>query len=67
LINWYARDRRQDESAPMFFARVEVAQVKQLLGDLERLAEQDATPADFIDLGEAGAFNPEVMEGECSA
>jgi sulfite reductase beta subunit-like hemoprotein len=67
LIDWYARDRMQDESAPAFFARVEVAQVKALLADLERLTEQDATEADFIDLGEEGAFNPEIMDGECSA
>jgi hypothetical protein len=26
-----------------------------------------ARPEDFIDLAEVSAFNPEVMEGECSA
>jgi sulfite reductase (NADPH) hemoprotein beta-component len=67
LINWYARARMPDESATAFFSRVEVSQVKEQLADLERLTEQDATPADFIDLGEVGAFNPETMEGECSA
>jgi sulfite reductase (NADPH) hemoprotein beta-component len=67
LINWYSRDRVADESAAAFFARVDVAQVRDELADLEQLTEQDATAADYIDLGEAGAFNPEVMDGECSA
>ena len=67
LIGWYTRDRQADETAQAFFARVDVSQVKAELADLERLTEADAIPADFIDLGEAGAFNPEVMEGECSA
>jgi hypothetical protein len=26
----------------------------------------DATPDDFIDLGETTAFVPEVMDGECA-
>jgi hypothetical protein len=37
------------------------------LADLERLNEQEATAADFIDLGELSEFNPLVMDGECSA
>jgi hypothetical protein len=41
--------------------------VKAVLGDLERLTPEDAEPQDFIDLAEVSAFNPEVMEGECSA
>ena len=32
----------------------------------ERLQPGDAVPADFIDLGEAAEFAPEVMEGECA-
>jgi sulfite reductase beta subunit-like hemoprotein len=67
LIGLYARSRRPNESAPDFFARVELSQVKQELADLERLTLLEATPADFIDLGEVDAFSPEVMEGECSA
>jgi len=35
--------------------------------DLESLAEGDLTPADFVDLGEADEFAPEILEGECSA
>jgi hypothetical protein len=41
--------------------------VKTTLGDLERLEAGDAAAADFVDLGEAGEFTPEVMDGECSA
>jgi sulfite reductase (NADPH) hemoprotein beta-component len=67
LIGLYSRARRPNESAPDFFARVELSQVKQELADLERLTLLEATPADFIDLGEVDAFSPEIMEGECSA
>ena len=67
LIHLYGRERVADESASAFFARIDVSRVKEELADLERLTEQDVTPADFVDLGEAQAFNPEVMEGECSA
>ena len=31
------------------------------------LLPDEAEPQDFIDLAEVSAFNPEVMEGECSA
>ncbi len=67
LIDLYARAKKPGESAPAFFARVDVGQVKETLADLERLTAQDATAADYIDLGELSEFNPLVMEGECSA
>jgi sulfite reductase beta subunit-like hemoprotein len=67
LIGLYRSERREDESAPAFFGRVELARVKQELADLERLAPEDAVPADFIDLGEDAEFKPEVLDGECSA
>jgi sulfite reductase (NADPH) hemoprotein beta-component len=67
LIALYARDRRAGELAPAFFARVDLAQVKETLADLETFTEADAVPADYVDLGDAGDFNPEVLEGECSA
>lgn len=41
--------------------------MKALLADLEPLPLENATPDDFIDLGETTAFVPEVMDGECSA
>ena len=66
LIALYARERRAGESAPAFFARADIARVKETLADLEAFTEADAAPADYVDLGEADTFNPEVMEGECS-
>ncbi len=62
----HARGGR-NESAPEFFARVELSHVKQELADLERLTVLEATPDDYVDLGEVEAFSPEVMDGECSA
>jgi len=67
LIDLYVRTREEGESAPAYFARVDVAVVKAALADLERLLEHETAPADFIDLGELSEFNPLVMEGECSA
>jgi len=67
LIDLYARERGAEESAPAFFRRVPIDVVKSELADLERLLPGDAVPADFIDLGDANEFAPEVMEGECSA
>jgi sulfite reductase beta subunit-like hemoprotein len=67
LIGLYTRVREPEESATAFFARVDVLRVKQELADLERLTEQEATAPDYVDLGEVDAFNPEVMDGECSA
>ena len=67
LIALYQREREDGEEATEFFRRVEVATVARELADLHHLTEQDATPLDFVDLGETGEFAPEVMEGECSA
>ena len=36
-------------------------------GTSKELAPEAATDVDFIDLAEDHAFNPEVMDGECSA
>lgn len=67
LIGLYNDERLEGESAPAFFARVDLARVKTLLADLEQLTAEDALPADFVDLGEDVEFAPEVMAGECSA
>jgi sulfite reductase (NADPH) hemoprotein beta-component len=67
LLRLYARERSEGESATSFFGRVELDVVKMELADLEPLRPGDAVPADFIDLGEAAEFAPEVMDGECSA
>ena len=62
-----ARSASAGETATAFFGRVELDAVKARLADLETLQPGDAVPADFIDLGEAAEFAPEVMDGECSA
>jgi sulfite reductase (NADPH) hemoprotein beta-component len=67
LLLLYQHERRDGESAREFIRRLPVARVKELLADLEALAEQDAQPTDFVDLGEQTEFRPEVMDGECSA
>jgi sulfite reductase beta subunit-like hemoprotein len=67
LVKLYQDQRSQQESPLTFFRRVDLGAVKAVLGDLERLSPEDAEPQDFIDLAEVSAFNPEVMEGECSA
>jgi len=67
LIQLYQEQRAGGESAIGFFRRVDVAVVKSTLADLERLTPEEAGPQDFIDLAEVSPFNPEVMDGECSA
>ena len=66
LIALYAGERSDGESAPAFFARVDLGRVKAVLADLESLTEAAASPGDFVDLGEAGDFAPDIQEGECS-
>ncbi|HEV8254303.1 MAG TPA: nitrite/sulfite reductase [Vicinamibacteria bacterium] len=67
LIGLYTSERAPGESASAFFRRVEVGRVKAELADLERIAPEDAVPADFVDLGDEAAFQLTTMEGECSA
>jgi sulfite reductase (NADPH) hemoprotein beta-component len=66
LVDFYDREKAKDESAAAFFQRVPLDSVKAVLADLERLATEEASESDFIDLGEQTAFAPEVMEGECA-
>ena len=67
LIEMYAKEREQDESAPDFFRRVSVDAVRLKLADLERLTQEQAVPTDYVDLAEAAEFAPEVMDGECAS
>jgi sulfite reductase (NADPH) hemoprotein beta-component len=67
LLGLYAREKRDGELAPSFFARVEVARVARELLDLTRMTASDAEALDFVDLAESAEFAPEVMDGECSA
>jgi sulfite reductase beta subunit-like hemoprotein len=67
LTDLYRKERGPDEAPLAFFRRIEVPKVKAVLADLEKLSPEAATEIDFIDLAEDHAFNPEVMDGECSA
>ena len=67
LLDLYTRERNAGESAPTFFARVDVAHVSAVLADLQQITAADAVPLDFVDLAETAEFTPEVMDGECSA
>jgi sulfite reductase beta subunit-like hemoprotein len=50
-----------------FWTTVPLDALKALIADLDKLADADATPDDFIDLGNAAAFEVATSEGECSA
>jgi sulfite reductase (NADPH) hemoprotein beta-component len=67
LVQLYRTEGREADGPLAFFRSVEAPRVKALLADLEKLAPEAATEQDFIDLAEDHAFNPEVMDGECSA
>ena len=67
LVQLYRDEGTPSERPLTFFRRIEVPKVKALLADLEKIAPGEANDVDFIDLAEDHAFNPEVMDGECSA
>jgi sulfite reductase (NADPH) hemoprotein beta-component len=67
LVQLYKDEAAPAEAPLTFFRRVEAPRVKALLADLEKIDPVAATETDFIDLAEDHAFNPEVMDGECSA
>jgi len=67
IVALYTAERAAGETARAFLRRVDVRQVKTLLADLEALAESDAAPEHFIDLGEETEFKVETQEGECVA
>ena len=67
LVQLYRTEGSEADGPLAFFRSVEAPRVKAVLADLEKLAPEAATEEDFIDLAEDHAFNPEVMDGECSA
>ncbi|HXH24882.1 MAG TPA: hypothetical protein VNI78_06505, partial [Vicinamibacterales bacterium] len=68
LLDLYLRERRSaDEDLGAFFRRIPAASATEALKELSNLQPDEARSEDFIDLGETQAFNPEVMDGECSA
>jgi sulfite reductase beta subunit-like hemoprotein len=67
MLRLYEDERTSGETATAFFLRVDPAHARAAVADLEKMAAEDAMPADFIDPGEDHAFNPEVMDGECAS
>jgi sulfite reductase beta subunit-like hemoprotein len=67
LLDLYRLRREPDEELGAFYRRIPPATATEALKDLAQLLPDEATEADFIDLGESQAFAPEVMDGECSA
>jgi sulfite reductase beta subunit-like hemoprotein len=67
LLNLYREQRQDGEELGAFFRRIPPATATATLNDLAQLLPTDVTDADLIDLGESHTFNPEVMDGECSA
>jgi sulfite reductase (NADPH) hemoprotein beta-component len=67
ILSLYAKERGEGEAVTRFLQRVDPARVKAVLSDLEAITLDDATPEDFVDLGEEAEFQLAAMEGECSA
>ena len=67
LLALYSDNRDGDEELGAFFRRVPPSLATDALKDLAQLLPTDIGEQDLIDLGENQAFNPEVMDGECSA
>jgi sulfite reductase (NADPH) hemoprotein beta-component len=68
LIDLY-REQRQTETEDLgaFYRRIAPSVATERLKDLIEVDATQTTPDDFIDLGESQAFDPVVMDGECSA
>ena len=67
LLALYRDNRQGDEELGAFFRRVPPSLATDALKDLAQLLPAEIGEQDLIDLGENQAFNPEVMDGECSA
>jgi len=68
LITLYREQRTSEaEDLGAFFRRIAPAVASERLADLADIRADEATTDDFIDLGESQAFDPVVMDGECSA
>ena len=67
LLALYRDKREGEEELGAFFRRVPPALATEALKDLAQLLPNEVAEQDLIDLGESQVFNPEVMDGECSA
>jgi sulfite reductase (NADPH) hemoprotein beta-component len=67
LLALYKDKREGEEELGAFFRRVPPSLSTDALKDLAQLLPNEISEQDLIDLGENQTFNPEVMDGECSA
>ena len=67
LLTLYRDQREGEEELGAFFRRVPPSLATEALKDLAQLLPNEVAEQDLIDLGENQVFNPEVMDGECSA
>jgi len=67
LILLYQSERSPNETAGEFLRRVDLPRAKACVEDLEALSLEDATPEDYVDLGEQAEFVPDTQQGECAA
>ena len=67
LLGLYREQRHDSEELGAFFRRVAPALATERLKDLTELRAEETIAEDFIDLGESQAFDPVIMDGECSA
>jgi len=67
LLALYKDKREGEEELGAFFRRVPPSLATEALKDLAQLLPNELGEQDLIDLGENQVFNPEVMDGECSA
>ena len=67
LLTLYRSGRAAEESLAAFFRRLPTAEAQSALRDLEATSADQVTSEDFVDLEEHEEFQPEVLDGECSA
>ena len=67
LLALYRDQREGTEELGAFFRRIPPSVATEALKDLAQLLPTEVKDEDLVDLGENQAFNPEVMDGECSA
>ncbi len=64
LLDYYVAN---NGTGPAFWTSAPADALKSLISDLTVLSDDAARPEDFIDLGQAAAFEVQTSEGECSA
>lgn len=67
MVDLYKREKAEGEAPDAFFARLDTKVAKAEIEDLLDINEENATPEDFIDLGEDKEFEVVIGEGECAA